>query len=210
MAILTSNRLDCPADVLEWIAWYREPELSREIRSRIDRHAAECLACRSELDWILDESAFGDGEPMTTPDVDASLEQVMQRVREHVPGPGKVRRGPWAAARPAFAAAATLALLLGAAWFAGNPADHAQVLRTASGAVPVETAGPAVEVIFRDDATWAQIRGLVEQVEGVLARGPGAAPGDRVQIALRSEAARDQALRTLRGSGLTLFAEPSL
>lgn len=205
MAILKTNRFECPNDVLEWIAWYREPELSVEIRGRIDRHAAECLECRTELDWILDEASFDEGEPISAPEIDASLEWAMQRVREQVPSPGTVHRGPWATARPGLAAAAALALLIGAAWLAGNPAEQAQGLHTATASAEAAYAGPAVEVIFRDDVAWAQIRGVVEQVDGAIVRGSSG----RLQVALRSEAARDAALPILRDSGLTLFAEPS-
>ncbi len=194
----------CPSEVLDWIAWYGEPELPPEVRSTIDRHAAECLACRREM--VL----LHTGEDVTddVPDGEAVLERVLARVRAEVPAP-PTRRGPRALLRPALAAAAGLTLLVGGAWLVGVGTGP-EPLRTAAGAAAAAHSGRTLDVVFRDDASWAQVRGILGELDASLAEGSAPATAGRVRLQLAKAGDPALALQALRASGLTLFAEPAL
>ncbi|MAE94914.1 MAG: hypothetical protein CL910_09670 [Deltaproteobacteria bacterium] len=201
----------CPAEVLDWIAWYGEPDLPPEIRSAIDRHAAECLGCRKELAQVSGE-AEADGD---VPDGDRTLERVLRRTRaSQTPsaGPG-TDRGPRASLhrrlKAQLAAAAALLLLAGGAWFATDITAGPQPLRTATAATPGVGDRPALEVIFRDDVAWAQVRELLAELGAEMGPSPAASTTGRVRLALARGVDPHAALGAVRESGLSVFAEPA-
>ncbi len=201
----TLRAATCPEEVLDWIAWYAEPELPSEVRSAIDRHAAECLACREELGWIQTEvSEHGDNGPRG----ERVVAQLMARIRqpETLQAPATTRHRPRGQATPWLAAAAAALILLGGAWL-GTRLAVPQPLHTATAGAPPVAAGPALEVLFRDDASWAAIRSTLERADARLASGTAQAPSGRLRLVLPPSTDPAAALGVLRESGLTLFAE---
>lgn len=214
MAILRSTS-PCPAEVLDWIAWYGEPDLPAEIRSTIDRHAAECLACRQELTSIGGEAQPEGG----VPEGERILERLLRRTRAasssaRAASSSASRAGtergsravPKRRMRSGLAAAAALLLLAGGAWLATGVASDPEPLHTATSGAPSQVAGPALEVIFRDDVPWAQVRDLLAQVGAELGHSPASTAG-QVHLALVQGVDPQTALVAVRESGLTIFAE---
>ncbi|MBW2244271.1 MAG: hypothetical protein JRH01_19995 [Deltaproteobacteria bacterium] len=203
----TPRTASCPAEVLDWIAWYAEPELPNHVRGAIDRHAAECLACREELSWIQDETDLAGGD---APDAERVFSQVLERVREEVDVSLPAPRRPRSQQSNLLAAAAAVLILVGGAWL-GLSGTAPEPLFTAS-APSLDTAmQPAVEVIFRDDASWAEIRETLARLDLLVVAAPANTSG-RLRLAIvaesgLAEAELTDALAGLRASGLTLFAE---
>lgn len=201
MAIFRKQESPCPSDVLDWIAWYGEPELPEEVRSTIDRHAAECLGCRQEIAWIQDETSLQASPPDDGEDV---LERVLERVRgEDAVTP--IHKRPRAILQPALAAAAALVLVAGLGWILSTGAANDPAYRTASGPA---AAAHDVEVIFRDDAPWAQVSALLTELDVVETFGPTPSTQGRVHLRLADDQPLNVALGSLRSSKLTVFAEP--
>lgn len=215
----TLRPASCPAEVLDWIAWYAEPELPNHVRGSIDRHAAECLACREELSWVREEAEF---VARDAPEANRVFDRVLARVRKDVDTPVRTPRRPRAQQRNLLAAAAAILVLVGGAWL-GLLAAAPEPLYTASApAIRVE-AQPAFEVIFRDEASWAEIREALGRLNLNIAATPANGSG-RIRLSQASDtdpvvsgtdpdvSSTDPAviLEGLRASGLTRFAERAL
>ncbi len=201
MAIFRKQESQCPSDVLDWIAWYDEPELPEEVRNTIDRHAAECLECRQEIAWVQDEAALQASPP---DDGEEVLERVLARARaEDKVTP--IQKRPRAVLQPALAAAAALMLVAGLGWILTTGAGDDAAYRTASGPA---AAAHDVEVIFRDDASWSQVSALLTELDVVESSGPTPSTQGRVQLRLSDGQPLNVALNSLRSSKLTIFAEP--
>ncbi|MCP3985695.1 MAG: hypothetical protein GY723_14995 [bacterium] len=208
---MTALRTDsCPAEVLDWIAWYAEPELPTQVRGAIDRHAAECLACREELEWIRSDSGLGASklEESEAPDIDRVFDQVLARVREEVDIALLTPRRSRHQQSNLLAAAAAVLILVGGAWL-GLRASTPEPLFTASAPAASVATQSGIEVIFRDDASWAEIRETLEQLGLAIVASP-ANPSGRLRLAVAADADPTSALAGLRASGLTRFAERAL
>ena len=201
----TLRAASCPAEVLDWIAWYAEPGIPSDIRSTIDRHAAECLACREELSWIQEETDPAGGD---APEGDRVFGQVLARVRGEVEIPLPVPRRRWSQQSNLLAAAAALLILIGGAWL-GLLAAMPEPLHTASAPAVGLEMQPAIEVIFRDEASWAEIRETLARLELRIAATPANSSG-RMRLSLAADADPAAVLEGLRASGLTRFAERAL
>ena len=82
----------CPAEVLDWIAWYPEGDLPEGVRGAVASHAAECSECRQEI-AALEGDAVADPEAL--PDADVLFARVMDRVRANESSPRSVpQRAP--------------------------------------------------------------------------------------------------------------------
>jgi hypothetical protein len=206
----TSRTASCPAEVLDWIAWYAEPELPSNVRGVIDRHAAECLACREELSWIQDETDLAGGN---TPDAERVFGQVLQRVKNEVDVSRPAPRRPHSQQSNLLAAAAAVLILVGGAWLGLSRGVPEPLFTAAAPALSLETL-PTVEVIFRDETSWAEIRETLARLDLSVVATPANTSG-RLRLAVANGsvgtgAELDDALSALRASGLTLFAERAL
>jgi hypothetical protein len=213
----------CPADVLEWIAWYPGGDLAEAQRGAVEAHAAACRPCRDEIAMLRGLTE----PPAQAPDAAQVLRRVWSRIEasrgqaaQRVAGePNAFAAPPSAAAarrrrRPAraLAAAAALALAAAAGAVAGAWLGRGEALlesASSGGALPAAGA-PALDVVFADAAPAARIRDALRAVGGEIAAGPSALGRYRVRLPAGSDAAA--AARRLRseGAGVVLLAEPAL
>lgn len=212
----------CPADVLEWIAWYPD-QLTERQRNAVEAHAAACTGCRDEISVVL-----GKAEPrLEVPDSHEVFQRILARIESSeaepdparetldpqpgalVPPPvvrpvGPARRQPLAIAAAALLIA-TAGVIVGLAL--GDPGEP--VFRTAAdapGAIAAE--GPTLDVVFAGDAPASRISQALREIGGQVVAGPTALGRYRVTLAPGSDAAA--AARQLRteNTDVALFAEP--
>jgi anti-sigma factor RsiW len=164
---MTRSTTACPEIVLDWIAWYPEGNLPANVRSAIEVHAAECAACREEIANLVDhapEAALGQPDDRAERVFAAAEERIRLRPQRSVPAP---RRRLWIV-RPGYAVAAGLALALfsGAAGIVASTHAHSEGLyETATAAPPASegSAGPRLDVVFRSDASFAEVSRAIQR-----------------------------------------------
>ena len=208
----------CPAEVLDWIAWYSEANLPEEVRGTIDAHAAQCAACRDEIAAMGGASG---GNIIEFPDPERVFDRVRERIElggaEPAANPGaRAPRRPrpvWVATRRA-AMAAGLALLV-AAGLAG--AGIASFTMSSAGYWTVNEPNPAVsanvvqlDVVFRPEVAFGQIHNVLNELGASVVSGPTRGGVMRLHLPANSDPS-DVAARLRNGAGgIALFAEPVL
>jgi hypothetical protein len=202
----------CPQIVLDWIAWYPEGDVPADVRSAIELHAAECSACRRE---IADLSGDGASDAPAA----AGAERVFAQTLEKIGGQGRpstpppARRRIWVM-RPRFAIAAGLAVAIvsGSLGFvATQQLKGAPIYETAqiaeSSAHPA--AGAHLDVVFRGEASFAEISSAVQAIGATVESGPS--PSGVVRLHLAQGADASSAARRLESGDLRVaeFAQPA-
>ena len=196
------ERASCPEDVLRMIAWYDDEALGSDERANIEAHAAECAACRSELEWI---QGSDDGDVVAAaPPADAMYARVREQIEETQsddarPASDAPRR---AVATTRFewrqlALAASVVIALVGAFVAGQslaPPDY--VAATAPAAASGDS--PFLDVIFAPETTATQINDALRAIGGTIVEGPSRLGVYRVQ--LKADADAVAAARLLRGA----------
>lgn len=175
----------------EQLPWYVNGTLEAEELDQVERHVADCVACRAELDSLheLARLIHDSREPQGSPE--ASLKDVLARIekaqrdeagRAEEPRPGRrgrVRPGPWRRT-PRWMRAALLgqaaAILLLVSLFALPPERRTRGdYRTHSADAPVATdARTRINLVFEPDTTEARLRELVSSIGGEIIAGPTA------------------------------------
>ena len=153
----------CPEGVLTLIPWYRE--LDADDRGIVEAHAAGCAACRSEIEMV----SGGAVPPTPFPDRDASFSRLMARI-EHAERRGRdapAHAKGWRVATLAAAAMLLTALGVAASHLSWPPTGR-------GGAVSSGPAYTALQVVFRDGVSAAQIEHALASVDAVLVAGPNA------------------------------------
>ena len=212
----------CPEEVLRMIAWYYDEALGEDERVRIEAHAAECAACRGELEWMSEndrDNAADDATALEIPSADAVYERIRDKIATH-PGQARpaVRSQPTTRSsetdwrRLALAASAVLALLgafAGGRIFPGNEAASLEpVYETASAPAPVVVStGPSLDVIFQSDATAERINGALRGIGGTIAEGPTRLGVYRVQLQPGADAIAAARMLRADGEGVASLAE---
>lgn len=205
----------CPADVLEAIPWYPEG-LTAAQRGALEAHAAGCADCRRELSFVR-------GAPAEAPALTADAERVWKHVLERIAaedaqGAGSVvplapARRLRGALRPlALAASLALAVGLGALGTLGvlRLAGGAEpVYRTATAGPEVSAAGPALDVVFRKDASAGEIEAKLRAIGGRVVAGPSALGVYRIALAAGADAAGAAAALRAESGGVATLAEPA-
>jgi len=207
----------CPADVLEAIPWYPDG-LGASQRGALEAHAATCVACRRELAFVRGEPAEG---ALEAPDVERVWRRVLDLVAADaggVPAPSAPRaaaprrsarwpsafaaRLPLAASVALAVAFGTLGAVVGARFLAPEP-----VYRSATaGAEETGSAGPMLDVVFREDASAARVQEALRGIGGTVVAGPSPMGVFRVALPPGSDAgAAATALRAEAG-GVATFA----
>jgi anti-sigma factor RsiW len=198
----------CPQIVLDWIAWYPDGELADDVRGEIEAHAAECAACRQEI-ADLSADAVPEIEPLG-PDAERVFLRVQEEIerspRRAAPAP---RRRLWTV-RPRFAVAAGLAVAL-VSGSAGVLAAHqlAQpIYGTATAPAADAPAGAQLSVVFRDDASMAEVSSALLALGANVEHGPS--PRGVVQLRLAAGADPRVAAERLESGDLRVaaFAQP--
>jgi anti-sigma factor RsiW len=203
----------------EQLPWYAAGTLDGATTARVRRHLAECSQCREEhareatLVAAMREGAVVDLAPQ------AGLARVMLRIEAHEarrarytwllrPWSGLLRLSSLQFTTAAQAAAIILLVgVLGAVLWRG---PQVQEYRTLSNAGTVAASdAPQLRVVFDDGMSNAEIRGLLDHVDGQIVDGP--AEGGIYTIELRPAAPRadgaEGAVRWLRGNRGVRFAE---
>jgi hypothetical protein len=217
-----TNHRDCPAEVLDWIAWYPEHNVPERIRHLIESHAAECLACRSEISALTDAAS----EPgPAVPDPEALWRRVLAQIEEpeeRRPDPAlpEVRRRPpgrrrtiWAASRRS-AVAAGLALTLSAGLIgataarlgAGPSTAQYETVTEPQPAVPGDVV--QLDVVFRPEVPFGQIQQALMKAGGTLVNGPSRGGVLRLILPAGSDAKRVAEQLRDGPEAVALFAEP--
>jgi hypothetical protein len=202
----------CPQIVLDWIAWYPEGDLPGEVRSAIEVHAAECAACRQE---IADLSGDGAVDVAANP----GAERVFARALEKIGGQPRPAAPParrrMLIMRPRFALAAGVAVALVSATvgvIATQQLRGEPIYRTVTdspAAASHDGAGAHLDVVFRDDASFAEIAHAMQALGASVAGGP--TPSGVVHLHLAQGADAQAAAQRLESGDLSIaeFAQPA-
>ena len=177
----------------ELLPWYVNGTLEGPERERVEKHLESCRRCRDEAAWLarLREQIKAEGRADAPGEL--GLRRLMRQVRDSEAKP-RARRLQWW--QPALAAAVMIiviqSVLLVRPWQA-----------TDTGIVPLggQPSTAVVQVEFAPTATEAQIREVLQAVDGVIVDGPGAlgiyrirlqgvAPGDADRVAAAVAALR--------------------
>ena len=192
----------------ELLPWYATGQLEDHERSRVEAHLAHCGECQRQLaaEQRLVDEFHGDA-----PEVDEAG-WTRLRARIATPAPKRQRRN-WIAeagedlrrifSRPVYAtlAAAEVAFVAFAAWFlpfASQPAYQA----LGSSRAP---ASANVIVMFRADATEADMRGALQVSDATLVGGPTSADAYLLHVPAKE---REAALTRLRADDDVTLAQP--
>lgn len=166
------------------LPWYATGTLDDEERPRVERHLADCAGCRDELSRCraLAHAVQAETGAAWSPSP-AHLGAILERIdrAEQRPTPARGWRAALAdlvrtfretprAAQWTLAAQAVLVLVLGAAFFVRQ--DH---YGTLSSPEPLGAEGPRVQVVFAEDLSERELRGLLRDLGAEIVRGPTAA-----------------------------------
>ena len=165
----------------------------------VEAHAADCAACRDEIAMVLAPNPGAVAPAVAAPDAGRLYADVRARIRaaeELAPtrrAPTATPRRSWRgqSVRSALAAGlATLALggALGVALGATLFGRAEPVYRTASEAPAPTAAGPALEIVFRDDATAADIHQALRATGATMSSGPTPLGVYRVSLSAGADA----------------------
>jgi hypothetical protein len=200
--------------VWDLLPWYANGTLEEGERWTVEEHAAGCERCRGELESCrqLGEAVRRSEEAAPSPHP-ARLARLMDRLDEsssfaaRLRGLFAVTPGP---VRWVLAAQLAALLLLVAGWSwtrtSAPPAPQA-AYRTLSDPAPQPSSTVRVRVVFAEDATERQIRGVLLAIGGQLAGGPSPLGAYTVEL----PAGQDPlpvVLAHLRNRPEVSFAEP--
>lgn len=217
----------CPAEILEWIAWYPEA-LTDAQRGVVEAHAAVCAACREEIAVLA-----GRAEASVAP---ADPEQLFARVLARVEADGiesatpaasraplpvrtatprleaaaRRRRSVWMRRGVRLAAGVALAVLAGGlgGWLGRDRLAREPVYRVAGETAPAVEGAIALDVVFRSDATADRIQTVLRGLGAELVSGPSPLGRYQVELPPGADASAAAALLRAEGTGVASFAEP--
>jgi hypothetical protein len=207
-----THDLGCPEEVLAAIAWYPDG-LDAERRGAVEAHAADCALCREEISFLR-----GEGQ-VASPPV-AESERVYARVLERIEAyedrarggarqPAPVRStAAWAPSRAAAALLAAAFVGAGAMWL-GTRSDAPVVYEGASAPPEVSAAqpsDPALDVVFRADATSERIQETLRAIGGEIVSGPTQLGVYRVRLAPSADVSAAASVLEGDGQGVASFA----
>jgi anti-sigma factor RsiW len=195
--------LDDHREAQELLAWYVTGRLEADDQTRVAAHVAACAECQRDAAFQQRLEAEIARLPV---DIEDGWARMRRRVEAERAGPARRIAGlvQGRAGWVGWGLAASLALVVGATLLPPvlrPPAPEAAY--HALGAAPAASAGNLV-VIFRPDATEAQMRGVLNAVHGRLVDGPTVA--DAYVLAVPA-AERAAALELLKGRHEVVLAE---
>ncbi len=203
--------VSCPQLVLDWIAWYPDGDLPSEVRGEIEVHAAECGTCRQEIASLSGAaSSDADDEPGADRVFARTLRKIEAHPRRAAPTP---QRRAWVV-RPRLAVAAGLAVALisgTAGIVATQQLAHASTYETATAQASESHpgVGPHLDVVFRGDASFAEISSAIQALGASVESGPS--PNGVVHLHLAQGADAVTAAQRLESGDLHVadFAQPA-
>jgi anti-sigma factor RsiW len=198
----------CPQLVLDWIAWYPDGDLPEDVRGAIERHAAECGACHQELAELGADAV----EHAPPPEAERVFARALAKIAAK-PGPKAQppARRLWRV-RPRYAVAAGLAVALvsgTAGMIATQQLRREPVYATATARDERGARGAELNVVFRADASHAEIANAVRAIGASIEAGPTSSGVFQLRLAEGSDAAA--AARRLESGDLRVaeFAQPA-
>ena len=163
----------CPDLVLDWIAWYPDGGLTPNLRSQIELHAAECASCRQEIANLSGDEA---GEQAVAPGADRVFARVTGKIAAHPRrlAPPSQRRIWLVRPRLAIAAGLVVAVISGTAGIiATRQLSPDANYQPATATAEVSSArGPSLDVVFRDDASFAEVSRALHSIGASVDGGP--------------------------------------
>jgi hypothetical protein len=217
----------CPAEILEWIAWYPDGGLSDAQRGAVEGHAAVCAACREEIAVLAGraEAAVAPADPeqlfarvLALVEADGIESSPLASAAPLVPSapaprreaPARRRRSLWASGGAQLAAGVTLAVLAGGlgGWL-GREWLRSEPVYEVAGETTLASAGAvALDVVFRSDATAERIQTALRGLGAEVVAGPSSLGRYRVELPPGADASAAAALLRAEGTGVASFAEP--
>lgn len=168
-------------EIDELLPWYANGTLDADEHARVERHLAECDACRRELTLLREIGDTASTIVRAAPPVPDALGQTFARIEEW-----ERSRQPSLAARLrglagslfdvprlprlVLAGQSALILVLGAALVLSRPDESAFTALSGDAGAP----GTRLTVIFEPDATEESMRQALRAVDGALVSGPTA------------------------------------
>ena len=150
----------------ELLPWLVNGSLDGEEARTVEGHLADCVTCRrrqAELRLLAEAVA---AEVTPTVSAQRSLELLRPRLNDGVRQAPRPRRAArWAS----VAAAASVAIAL-LAW--GWMARPRPAFRTLAAPEALAAEGPQLRVLFTEDASEREIRGLLHEIGGEIVAGP--------------------------------------
>lgn len=206
-------RFDDPehGEASELLPWLVNGTLSGVERVRVERHLAECVACRNEVEHLRALQTFiaqDEADPLVT----HAFERINARLQEVESGLGATRILRWIAIQwrhtppwlrgVVVAQSALLALLTAA--LLGHPAP--EYYRTL-GATPAQTGlDTQLVVVFNGAASEREVRSLLLRLHARIVDGPSPEGAYTLRVA---PGERQAALALLRREVSVIFAEPA-
>ena len=158
----------------ELLSWYVNGTLEGPERARVEKHLESCRRCRDEAAWLarLREQIKAEGGADAPGEL--GLRRLMRQVRGSEAKP-RARRLQWW--QPALAAAVVVIVIQSVLLV--KPWQEAE-----TGIVPLgmQVSGAVVQVEFAPTATEAQIREVLQAVDGIIVEGPGALGIYRIRL----------------------------
>ncbi len=158
----------------ELLSWYVNGTLEGPERARVEKHLESCRRCRDEAAWLarLREQIKAEGGADAPGEL--GLRRLMRQVRGSEAKP-RARRLQWW--QPALAAAVVVIVIQSVLLV--KPWQEAE-----TGIVPLgmQVSGAVVQVEFAPTATEAQIREVLQAVDGIIVDGPGALGVYRIRL----------------------------
>ncbi len=157
---------------IELLPWLVNGTLAAEERDLVEQHVRSCLSCHRELKEQQRLRAALRAQPA----IHISAQSGFERLTRDLGAPQALiasRRRPFAAfTRFAVVAAAGGGLLGALLWLMPLRNDsYAPTFETLA-TQPAATAAPAIDVIFVQSVTAAEIQRLLEEIDGSIAAGP--------------------------------------
>jgi hypothetical protein len=197
----------------ELLPWLANGTLERDEREAVEAHVAACGECKQELDRCRALGEQVRGVTVAPSPHPAQLQALMRRIDDSE----SVRRWPQPfAGHPKFvrgallAQAAVIVVLLGLAFWPARQGAEPQRYRTLSDAPAALAPMGQIRLVFRSEATEAQMRQLILDVRGEIVGGPSALGAYTVAVPASGPGAEPigRVLEHLRADPRVRLAEP--
>lgn len=210
----------------EQLPWYVNGTLKAEELDQVERHVADCVACRTELHAQQELAGLIHSSREIEVSPEASLSDVLARIqkarrdeagraRGPLPGQrGRVWAGPWRRTSPwvrvvLLGQAAAILLLI--SLLALRPERRMSGdYRTLSAAAPLATdPRTRINLVFEPDTTEALLRELVSSIGGEIIAGPTARGVYTIAapVGESGDPSEERLLELLRARSEIVFAE---
>jgi anti-sigma factor RsiW len=164
----------------ELLPWYVNDTLTDEERSGLEEHLKGCEQCRKEVEYLKALRSQVKATSDLSPYGELGLKRLLSDIKKEAQTPRRFAFQRW---QPALAIAASLIIIL-QSLILYNYWQQSKAITPLSG--PVHK-GVVLQVSFAPDASEAQIRKVLQSVEGSIIDGPGAIGIYRVRLNLTTE-----------------------